>query len=134
MALRVKRGMAATCYGQTASVLKDPGAVWDYILHGCPTPIATPGAPSGSVLTVPPASEAEAQATVDALLNQQIRDQQALNAQGVTSSWADQASSAVVDTADLKPGGVPWWVWLAGGLGLFAAVAIGGGRPRRYGR
>ncbi len=29
---------------------------------------------------------------------------------------------------------MPWWIWLAGGLGVFALVAVGGGSPRRYGR
>jgi hypothetical protein len=133
-----RRGFGA-CYGQTASVLKDPGAVWDYILHGCPTlSVAPPRAPSGDVLTVPPASGVDAQATVDALLDQQMRDQQALDADGVKSSWLDSLASDVVDTGDAitnpKLGGVSAWVWLVGGLGLFAVVAMGGGKPRRYGR
>lgn len=108
-----------------------------------PSTIAPPRAPTGDVLTLPPASGEEAQATVDALLNQQLRDQQALNAAGVKSSWLDELASGIVDTGDaaaaagnalLKPGGIPLWIWLAGGLGVFALVAVSGGSPRRYGR
>jgi hypothetical protein len=45
---------------------------------------APPPAPTGSVLTTPPASGAEAQATVDQLLNEQMAAQQAVNAQQVS--------------------------------------------------
>jgi hypothetical protein len=84
------------------------------------------------VLTVPPASGEEAQATVDALLDQQLRDQQALNAAGVQSSWLDRASSQLVAAGDSLSS--PWLLLGALGLGVFALVAVGGGSPRRYGR
>jgi hypothetical protein len=97
-----------------------------------PSTVAPPRAPSGDVLTVPPASGEEAQATVDALLDQQLRDQQALNAAGVQSSWLDRASSQLVAAGDSLSS--PWLLLGALGLGVFALVAVGGGSPRRYGR
>jgi hypothetical protein len=98
------------------------------------TTVGVPPAPTGSVLTVPPASGAEAQATVDALLNQQVVNQQAANAQGVTSSWIDQASSSAVAAGEAVTGSFPWVLIGALGLGVFAMVAVGGGSARRYGR
>jgi hypothetical protein len=99
--------------------------------------VAPPGVPTGAALTVPPADEAQAQATVDALLNQQLADQQALDASQVSSSWFDQAASGAVaaGNAITNPiGGLSPIVWLALGLGAFALVAMSGGGPRRYGR
>ncbi len=116
-----------------------PGVPVSYIEKwlGCsdpnaPSPVAPVGAPSGSVLTVPPASGVDAQATVDSLVNQQMIDQQALNATGVQSSTSDLilgSGGAAVSAASSIP-----WGWLAVGLGAFALVAVGGGSPRRYGR
>ncbi|HXU76433.1 MAG TPA: hypothetical protein VN794_07685 [Methylomirabilota bacterium] len=117
------------------------GPILSYAMFGCPadaTPIGTPPAPTGKVLTTPPASESDAQAAVDALLNQQLEAQKELNAAGVESSWVDRAASVVEDTADdlnpLKAGNTNWLLWGAVGLGVFALVAISGGSPRRYGR
>ena len=98
--------------------------------------VAPPPAPTGDVLTVPPASGAEAQATVDQLVNQQMTDQQAKNAAGVTSSWWDQIVGAPAAAASaLTPSSIPWG-WIIGGFGIvaFGMVALGGGSPRRYGR
>ena len=50
---------------------------WDS-LFGSPSQLAPPPAPTGTVLTTPPASGADAQATIDQLLNQQMAAQQAL--------------------------------------------------------
>jgi hypothetical protein len=133
---------AAQCWGQVAPLsIENMGAIGNYILFGCPkgsTPIGTPGAPTGAALTTPPASEADAQAQVDALLNQQLEAQKALNAAGVQSTWVDEAASGVVDTADslnpLKPGNINWLFWGGVGLAMFAVVAVSGGSPRRYGR
>jgi hypothetical protein len=101
-----------------------------------PSTVAPPGAPTGDVLTVPPASGADAQATVDALVNQQLVDQQALNAGAVQSTWWDTltgntyAAGAAVGSAAISP-----WLWLGlAGLGVFGLVAMGGGTARRYGR
>ncbi len=102
-------------------------------LDDTPQVVAPPGAPSGSVLTVPPASGADAQATVDALLNQQLRDQQKLDAAGVSSSWWDSIAGGAYSVGSSAVGAIPWG-WIAAGVGIFALVAVGGGSPRRYGR
>lgn len=138
MPYRLKRGMGRTaaqdvvCRSETFGGFFDP-ACWSALEV---SPIAPPGAPTGSALTVPPASGEEAQATVDALLNQQLADQQALNAQGVTSSWWNQVTggtAAIAQNAFSMASALPW---ILGGVGLiaFALIAGGGGSPRRYGR
>jgi hypothetical protein len=131
--------------GQTAPVIPDnPCATqWAWSIPSCwswwnPTSanVAPPPAPTGDVLTVPPASGADAQATVDALINQQTAAQQAVAAGQVQTNALDQLASGVVDTGNAlsAPLGIPWLVWLVGGVGIFAMVAVGGGSPRRYGR
>lgn len=136
MALRFKRGMGRTvaedvvCRSEVFGGFFNP-ACWSALELSA---VAPPGAPTGDVLTVPPASGVDAQATVDALVNQQLIDQQTLNAQGVQGSLVDSLASGVVSAGSAVAGAFPWlWVGL-GGLGLFALVAIGGGSPRRYGR
>lgn len=99
-----------------------------------PSTVAPPGSPTGAVLTVPPASGADAQATVDALLNQQLIDQQNLNAAGVQSSMLDQAASGAVAAGSAVTSAIPWTLIVLAGLGIFALVAVGGGSARRYGR
>jgi hypothetical protein len=112
-----------------------PAPTWWMNLWGITdTTVGVPPAPTGAVLTTPPASGAEAQATVDALLNQQVVNQQAANAAGVTSSWIDQASSGAVAAGAAVTGSIPWALIGALGLGVFALVAVGGGSARRYGR
>jgi hypothetical protein len=101
------------------------------------SPVAPVGAPTGDALTFPPASGEEAQATIDALVNQQMLDQQALNAQSVTSSWWNTLTGGTYGAASGAASGVASalpWILGAVGLGVFALVAIGGGSPRRYGR
>jgi hypothetical protein len=88
------------------------------------------GAPAGAVLTTAPASGAQAQGTIDALVAQQNADWQAQN----TASMQQTQSNLDQLAAEYPSAGVPWWVWVAGGVGLLAVVAIGGGSPRRYGR
>lgn len=105
-------------------------------------PIQAPpvvGAPSGDLLTTPPESGAAAQQTVDDLLAQQARDWLAQNVQTMQDTQANlDRSAAVYDQAaassSFSLGGVSWYWWLAGGLGMFALVSMGGGSPRRYGR
>ena len=92
--------------------------------------LAVPAAPTGSVLTTPPANGAEAQATVDALLNEQLAAQQATNAaqvQPVTDVYS-VADSVVNAGSSLAFGfSVPWWAWAVGG-GIFLVAALGGRR------
>lgn len=135
MAYRRKCGMGATCAAQSASIFS--GELWDYIFHGCPVPsaVAAPPAPTGSVLTVPPASEGDAQQTVDALLNQQMRDQQAKNAEGVKSTWWDETLGGAYGAGNtLGDSLMAAFPWILGGVAVLALVAVGGGSPRRYGR
>lgn len=50
---------------------------------------------------------------------------------------APECEGAYLDDAgewQCPSAGIPWWVWLAGGVGVFAVVALSGGSPRRYGR
>lgn len=138
MAYRSNPGMGrtlaedATCRAGTFGGFFTP-VCWTALQSSAVAPV---GAPTGDVLTVPPASGAEAQATVDALVNQQLIDQQALNAGAVQSSWLDTltgntyaAGSSVASTVTSP------WLWLGlAGLGAFALVTVGGGSARRYGR
>lgn len=111
-----------------------PAPSWWMSLWGLTdTSVAVAPAPTGSALTVPPASGVDAQATVDTLLNQQLVAQQAANAQGVQSSALDLAASGVVAAANAIAPSFPWLL-LALGLGAFALVTLGSGSARRYGR
>jgi hypothetical protein len=89
------------------------------------------------VLTVPPASGVDAQVTVDALLNQQVVDQNALNAGVVTSSWWDSLTGGTYAAASGVTSGLTSYLpWILGGLGLIVVMGsfAGGGSARRYGR
>jgi hypothetical protein len=155
MALRFKRGLGqveiGSVPGSIAAAASGPAmAVADsdwancrgwasYFNPGCyfggpPSNIAPPRAPTGDVLTVPPASGEEAQATIDEILNQQMRDQQALAAGQVKSSWWDSLTGGAYAAGTYSPGGVSWMVWATLAIGGFALVTLGGGSPRRYGR
>lgn len=102
--------------------------------------VAPPKAPTD--LTTPPASGAAAQQTVDALLNQQMADQQALDASQVTTTIGSEVGGALSQAGDTVSSAAKNavesltspWLWLGLGLGVFALVAIAGGGPRRYGR
>ncbi len=139
--LRPSSGLGAVdLFGQRCVPnIDDPScpapAWWMRLWNLSDTTVGVPPAPSGSILTVPPASGAEAQATVDALLNQQLEAQQAANAGGVQSSVLDQAASGIVDTGSAVGSffSSPWF-WGALGLGAFALLAMGADQPRRYGR
>ena len=100
-----------------------------------PATLAPPQSPTGDTLTVPPASAADAQATVDTLVNQQLVDQNALNAGAVQSTWWDtltgNTAAAGSGVSSLLSTAFPW---ILAGLGVFAFVAIGGGSARRYGK
>jgi hypothetical protein len=99
--------------------------------------LAVPAAPTGSVLTTPPASGADAQATVDALLNEQLAAQQVANAaqvQPVTDIYSlfNSATGGMFaggggDSTPSPGFSVPWWAWAVGG-GIFLVAAFGGRR------
>jgi len=146
MAYRIRRGIGSFLPEQDPTGIAQSNWAncigWSsYLNPGCyfsgpKSQLAPPPSPSGPVLTVPPASGEQAQQTVDELLNEQMAAQQQLAGSQVTSGVLDQASSVVVDTSSAlaAPFGVPWWAWLAGGVGIFAFAALSGGSPRRYGR
>lgn len=95
--------------------------------------VAPVGAPTGAALTVPPASGADAQATVDALVNQQMLDQQAKNAAGVQSSWWDGVLGGTAAAADSAAGLIPTTpnLLLIGGIALAAVVGLSVLKGRR---
>lgn len=132
---------SATCWGRSLDSWIQLAAA-----NGISTgPIAPPSAPSGDLLTLPPASGESAQQTVDALLNQQTLDQQARNADNVQSNSMWQFASGIVDTGNaiadaagnLNPANwsLPWGtIALVGVASVLALAAVGAGSPRRYGR
>ena len=124
----------AQCNAQPLRGILDPFC-WQTVAPA--TTVAPVGAPTGDVLTVPPASGDDAQATVDSLLNQQVADQNTLNAGAVTSSWWDTLTGNTYATASGAASGLTsYFPWILGGVGLlvFGMVAMGGGSARRYGR
>jgi hypothetical protein len=140
MALRLRRGLGRTPADDAAC---DKAFAGGFFWPTCwtaltPSTVAPPQAPPLDKWVTPPASGDDAQQTVDDLLNQQLRDQQTLNGQGVKSSWWDSVAGGSASAAgSLVPaitGGVPWG-WLAiAGVAVFGMVALSGGSPRRYGR
>lgn len=104
--------------------------------YGTNPNVAVVGAPSGSVLTVPPANGQQAQDTVNALTNQLIVDQQNLNASNVSSGIWDQ----LLGGAGAAGGGVsslfnsPLFIGVAAIVVVGVVTSIGSGGPRRYGR
>jgi hypothetical protein len=124
----------AQCNAQFLRGIFDPFC-WQTVAPA--STVAPVGAPTGDVLTVPPASGTDAQATVDALTNQQLLDQNALNAGAVQSSWWDELTGGTYATAAGAASGLTSYLpWILGGAGLlvFGMVAFGGGSARRYGR
>jgi hypothetical protein len=132
---RLKRGLGRTPAEDTVCKAAIFGGIFSPTCWTMLTPsyVGVPPAPTGDVLTVPPASGEEAQATVDALLNQQAVNQQAINAGQVSSSWVDTVLGNTSAAATSAVSSFPWILGLAG-FAVFALVAIGGGSPRRYGR
>jgi hypothetical protein len=103
---------------------------WQNVVTPGGSGIAPPPAPTGSVLTTPPANAAEAQATVNELLNQQMAAQQAADAsqvQPVTDVYSllNSATGSVLAGSSTTSSGVPWWVWVVAG-GIFLVAAFGG--------
>lgn len=87
-------------------------------------PVVGSTLPDGSAIPPVPASGQAASDTVQALTDAQIAATQAGN-----QTFFENLNPIVN-----PPAGVPWWVWLAGGVAAFALVATGGGSPRRYAR
>ena len=137
MAIRLKRGMGGLTPAQAAACSDSfMGGIWNptcWQTINPPSPVAPVGSPTGSALTVPPASGTDAQATVDTLVNQQLVDQNALNAGAVTSSWWDSITGAAGAAATGATSYLPW-ILGAAGLLVFGFVAFGGGSARRYGK
>jgi hypothetical protein len=79
-----------------------------------------------------------APATIDALLTAQEKAWQDQNAgtMAETQGNLDQIDTSVTQWNPFKnlAPGVPWGLIAAAGVGVFALAAIGGGKPRRYGR
>ena len=124
----------AACNAEFWNGIFDP-TCWQTV--NPPSAVAPVGSPTGDALTVPPASGADAQATVDALVNQQVVDQNALNAGAVQSSWWDTLTGNTYSSASGAASGLTAalpWILGAVGIGMFAMVAFGGGSARRYGR
>ena len=86
-------------------------------------PVVGSTLPDGSPIPPVPASGEEANATIDAIIAEQ---KARANAQNLSFFQTVQTN--------LESTGIPWWAWLAGGVGVFALVAVSGGSPRRYGR
>ena len=118
------------------------GMIWDSATGGTAPSVAPPPAPTGTALTTPPASEADAAALVQSIANQQARAQQALNAGQVQSSVSDivlgGASTAIPNiptVTDLLPTVTDlfgsWWV--IGAL-VIGAVVFAGAATARGGR
>ena len=123
MAIRLKRGMGvlsqyeyAQCNAQFLRGIFNPFC-WQTVTPA--STVAPPAAPTGDVLTVPPASGEEAQSTVDTLLNQQLTDQQALNADGSDFFLVGLADGADVSRQRGNAGGpLSYLPGCWGGLGL----------------
>lgn len=94
-----------------------------------PSPPPTVGAPTGSVLTTPPASGEQAQQTIDDILAQQIRDwqeqnQAEMNAQPEVAMTCDNGSAYKDSNGVWQcPSGPTSWQTIA----LIAAAIIAGG-------
>lgn len=109
--------------GVTQQQLNDPNAVY----KPPPMPPAVGSTlPDGSPIPAVPESEAAAQATVDAIIAKQWEGWKAAN-----TGFFRELDAKVNPPDD---GGILWYWWLIGGLGVFGFVAMSAGRPRRYGR
>jgi hypothetical protein len=141
MAIRLRRGMGVLSQYEYAQCNALPFRgifstfCWQTVAPA--STVAPPGSPTGDLLTLPPASGEQAQQTVDDLLNQQVVDQNAMNAGAVTSSWWDSLTGGAYGAATGAASGFTSYLpWILGGLGLIVVMGsfAGGGSARRYGR
>lgn len=114
------------------SVCWIPGAtVTTPVLPEPPIP-ASPGAPSGSALTVPPASGAEAQSTVDALVTAAGQQTQANTQSFYNALPSDLVAQPCNQTIVPLLGICDTTVYLVGGIGAAALLLMAfAGRRRR---
>lgn len=141
----IRRGMGEDCafpYLSTTCVKTG----WNWLFPGTPQVVAPPPIPSGSYgeqvfpaagssggVTLP--TTGTPQDVIDEAVNQQLADQQALNAGQVQGSLWWDIEGAAASTGDAITSAVTSpLLWFAVGLGVFALVAVSGGSPRRYGR
>lgn len=95
--------------------------MWKSIVGFDPTPIGVAPAPPQNLWTIAPADEASAQTTVDTLINQQLANQQSINADMITSTPTYSYSLMPFDISTYYP--------LIIGAGVIALVMSG--RRRR---
>lgn len=112
---------SATCWGQPLSAWQQLSAN----INVGTSMAAPPGIPPTNLLTTPPATGTQAQQTVNALVNQQMLDQQSLDATqvqpvgGITGWLADIFGSNPNST------GMTWYeIVLLGGLVAVGVVAL----------
>ena len=103
-----------------------------YYLQGCGSNVGVAPAPPQELWNVPPVSGESAQATVNSLLNEQMVNQQTINASQVTSSWWDTLLGDTSSEIDNIPSMLK--VGLIGIVGMGLFMMLGDSGPRRYGR
>jgi len=96
--------------------------------------LAPPTVKPPADIVTPPASSEAAQQTIDEIIAGQSAEWKAQNAETMRKTLANIDAAKAEHQELTSMFGVPWYVWLAGGLGVFALVAVSGGSPRRYGR
>jgi hypothetical protein len=115
----------------------DPAMACTYwqMAVGCPcstgpSSVAPVGVPAN--LTLPPASGQDATNTINALVNQQMIDQQNLNASQVNSTWMDLLLGGASQVPSVTGN---WLVIGLIGIGVVGVFTLLGDKgPRRYGR
>ena len=101
---------------------------------------ALPAPGSGGGVTLPTTGTPDD--VISAAVNQQMTDQQAIDASNVQGSWVWDLEGAAANAGDAAANAAKKaaesamspWLWLGLGLGAFALVAVAAGGPRRYGR
>jgi hypothetical protein len=122
--------VCSTETNQAAAALLYPDLAYQ---PGVVQPPAHAAVPAGYSST--PISVSEAQSEIQ----QSITDQEVANQQAQLQAAIDTARSIAAapgggGDGDGLPAPTNWWMWIAiGTIGVFAAVAIAVGSPRRYG-
>jgi hypothetical protein len=112
--------------------------MWAAIFGYSNSQIGVAPAPAQSVWMVPPVSGVDAQQTVNALLDQQLVDQQAVNAGNVQSTWLDSllgTGGGIADNLSKLPSANSLLLLVLGVVAVVVVMPmISDGGPRRYGR